>query len=299
MKAVGLYQSLPVESPDCLVDMEIPGPVPNEREVLISVRAAAVNPVDTKRRRNARPAGAETTPLILGYDAVGEVVALGAKVTSLGVGDRVWYASNVFAQGCNAEYQVVDERLIGHAPKSLEPTEATSLPLTGITALSAFRYRMYRFEEQRKPRRLLIIGAAGGVGSVAIQLARALTDVEVVATASRPESNAWCTELGAHQVIEHDALLADDSELSLGMFEFILNCASTSAYWPAMCRLIAPEGSICSVVESHEPVSIGDLMPKSATFAWEMMSTRPRYATDTMIQQQQILTTLASLVDEG
>jgi len=298
MKAVGLYKYLPVESDDSLVDLELAQPNPNGRDILVAVNAISVNPVDTKVR--APKDRIETTPRILGWDAAGEVIAVGDEVEHYVVGDRVYYAGDITRAGSNSQFQLVDERIAGQMPKSLDYAEAAALPLTGITAWEALfdRLRISKTGADAA-RSILIIGGAGGVGSIAIQLAKRLARLQVVATASRPESIAWVKAKGADLVINHRNPVDDELQAAgIASVDYILCLNSTAAHWAAMANTIAPQGSICSIVGT-EPVDLDLLKSKSVSFSWEFMFTRSMYHTADMIEQQRLLNELAVLIDAG
>lgn len=297
MKAVGLYKYLPIEDDESLLDLELEQPVPKGRDILVSVHAISVNPVDTKvRAPNDR---VETTPRILGWDAAGEVVAAGDEVEHYAVGDRVYYAGDITRAGSNSEYQLVDERIAGRMPESLDFPEAAALPLTGITAWEALFDRLrvsHTGEDAGKS--ILIIGGAGGVGSIAIQLAKRV-GLQVITTASRPESIAWVKDKGADVIVDHRNPVDEEIQAAgMANVDYILCANSTAAHWSAMARAIAPQGSICSIVGT-EPVDLDLLKSKSVSFSWEFMFTRSMYQTPDMIEQQRLLNDIAILVDEG
>ncbi|WP_319024640.1 zinc-binding alcohol dehydrogenase family protein [Microbulbifer hainanensis] len=240
-------------------------------------------------------------PRILGWDAASEVIAIGDSVEHFQVGDRVYYAGDISRPGSYCESQLVDERIVGQMPTSLDFTSAAALPLTGLTAWEAL---FDRLEISRNGadagKTLLIIGGAGGVGSIAIQLARRLADLKVIASASRTKSSVWIKQLGAHHVVNHRYPL--DRELrehSFDTVDYILCLNDTDQHWPAMAAAIAPQGKICSIVDNREPLPLNLLKPKSATFAWEFMFTRPLYQTADMIRQQQALNEISALIDRG
>jgi len=299
MNAVGLYQYLPIENEQSLVDVQIDRPEPTGKDLLIHVRAISVNPVDTKVR--APKNETETTPRILGWDASGEVIAVGSEVKSFAVGEQVFYAGDITRSGSNSEYQLVDERIVGKKPTSLTFDQAAALPLTSITAWEALFERLgISAHGEDAGKSILIIGGAGGVGSIAIQLAKQLAKLQVVATASRPESIAWVKKLGADQVVNHrNALDKELSGIALPQVDYIFCLNNTAQHWSAMANAIAPQGRICSIVETPEPVDLDLLKSKSATFVWEFMFTRSMYQTPDMIEQQRLLTSIATLIDEG
>ena len=299
MKAVGLYQYLPIENEQSLVDVQIEQPQPTEKDLLVHVQAIAVNPVDYKVR--APKDDVETTPRILGWDTAGEVMAVGSEVKHFSVGDQVFYAGDITRPGSNSEYHLVDERIVGKKPTSLSFAEAAALPLTSITAWEALFERLgisSRGEDAGKS--ILIIGGAGGVGSIAIQLASKLAKLKVIATASRPESSAWVKKLGADQVVNHRNALDKELKASgLPEVDYIFCLNNTAQHWSAMANAIAPQGRICSIVETPDPVDLDLLKSKSATFVWEFMFTRSMYQTPDMIEQQRLLTSIAKFIDEG
>lgn len=299
MKAVGLYRYLPIEHEQALVDVQIDRPQPIGKDLLVNVRAISVNPVDTKVR--APKNETETTPRILGWDAAGEVVGVGSEVECFAVGDQVFYAGDITRPGSNSEYQLVDERIVGKMPTSLTFDQAAALPLTSITAWEALFERLGISPEGKDAgKSILIIGGAGGVGSIAIQLAKQLAKLKVVATASSPESIAWVKKLGADHVVNHRKALDEElTAIEMPKMDYILCLNSTAQHWSAMANAIAPQGGICSIVETPEPVHLDLLKSKSATFVWEFMFTRSMYQTPDMIQQQRLLTSIAKFIDEG
>jgi zinc-binding alcohol dehydrogenase family protein len=299
VKAVGLYRYLPIEDPESLLDLEVEEPRATERDLLVEVKAIAVNPVDYKSRA-PRPQ-VETTPKILGWDAAGVVKAVGPDVRLFQLGDTVYYAGSRTRPGCNSERHLVDERIVGRKPRSLPFAEAAALPLTTLTAWEALfdRLGLSRAGSDRG-KSVLIIGGAGGVGSIAIQLAKRLARLRVIATASRADSIAWARKLGADDVIDHTRdLPAQVAALGRGEVDYILCCNSTDHHFPAFASLIAPKGKICSIVNTTKPVDLAPLMQKSVTFAWELMFTRPMFQTADMAVQHQILDETAALVEAG
>ena len=299
MKAVGLYQYLPIENEQSLVDIQIEQPQPTGKDLLVHVQAIAVNPVDYKVR--APKDDVEITPRILGWDAAGEVMAVGSEVEHFAVGDQVFYAGDITRPGSNSEYQLVDERIVGKKPTSLTFAEAAALPLTSITAWEALFERLSISPGGNDAgKSILIIGGAGGVGSIAIQLAKQLSKLTVIATASSPKSIAWVKKLGADRVVNHRNAL-DEELTAIGMpeIDYILCLNSTAQHWSAMANAIGPQGRICSIVETPDPVNLDMLKSKSATFVWEFMFTRSMYQTPDMIEQQRLLASIAKLIDEG
>lgn len=295
MKAIALTHYLPSDHPHCFIEAELPDPTPGPRDLLVRLSATSVNPVDTKVR--APKEKVESSPRVLGWDAVGDVVAVGSEVTLFKAGDRVWYAGDISRPGSNSALQLVDERIAALAPSTLSDVEAAALPLTAITAWEALFERLGLSRESTG--RLLIIGGAGGVGSIAIQLARRLTAMEVIATASRPETREWCLAMGAHQVVSHHDLQAELAALGIRQLDAIFCTNATEQHWGAMASLIRPFGHICTIAESSEPWDLALLKPKSATFSQEFMFTRSLFQTPDMIEQHHLLGRVAALVDEG
>jgi NADPH:quinone reductase len=298
MKAVALTHYLPISNPDALVDIDLVIPTPLAHDVLIKVHAISVNPVDTKVRKPKDKI--EVRPRVLGWDAAGEVVAIGDAVTLFKPGDAVYYAGDIARSGCNAEYQIVDERIVGRKPKSLSFEAAAALPLTAITAWEALfdRLEISLTPSDNINKTLLIINAAGGVGSIAIQLAKQVTGLQVIATASRPETVNWVKSLGADVVVNHRALELELKQQQITP-DYILCNHDTDGYFALMAHLIKPQGKICSIVETANPVDLDLLKSKSATFVWEFMFTRSMYQTKDMIAQHHILQKIAQLVDDG
>ena len=294
MKAVGYTKSLPIDAPGALVDLALPDPSPGPRDLLVEVRAISVNPVDYKVRKRVDPEG---TPKILGFDAAGVVRAVGAEVTLFAPGDAVFYAGDISRPGTNAELHLVDERIVGPKPASLSFAEAAALPLTAITAWEALFDRLSVPREA--PGCLLVIGGAGGVGSIAVQLARQLTNLTVVATASRDETRAWVRELGAHHVIDHRAdMVAQYRALGVGDPGFIFSTTHTDTHWPAIVALLAPQGHV-ALIDDPEPIDVRMIKRKAGSLHWEFMFTRPMFATPDMIEQHRLLAEVARLVDAG
>ncbi|MBB5048677.1 NADPH2:quinone reductase [Rhodopseudomonas rhenobacensis] len=298
MKAVGYTQSLPIDHSDALLDVEIPNPAPTGRDLRVAVRAVSVNPVDTKVRKRAAPPAGEHK--ILGYDAAGVVDAVGPEVTLFKPGDEVWYAGSIVRPGTNSEFHLVDERIVGHKPKSLSFAQAAALPLTSITAWELLFERLgVAPGKSFDPRTLLIVGGAGGVGSILIQLARRLTGLTVVATASRPQTTKWCLELGAHHVVDHSKPLpAQIAALKLPPVSLIASLTGTEQHFAALIEILAPQGKIALI---DDPATL-DAMPlkaKSASLNWEAMFARSTYQTADMIAQHDLLNDVADLIDKG
>lgn len=297
MRAVGYQQSLPIDSDASLLDIELPRPEPGPRDLLVEIKAISVNPVDTKvrKRAQAEPGGYK----VLGYDAAGIVRAVGTQVSLFKPGDEVFYAGAITRSGTNAEFHVVDERLVGAKPKTLGFEEAAALPLTTLTAWETLFDRLdIKRSVKGAANAILIVGAAGGVGSIAVQLASKLTDVTVIATASRPETQAWARELGAHYVIDHTKPLAAQVEaLGLGAPAFVFSITHTDAHFPEIAKIIAPQGRFALIDDPKEPLDISLLKGKSVSIHWESMFTRSTFQTADMERQHEILNEAARLVD--
>lgn len=297
MRAVGLYQHLPIDKPDSLLDLDLPRPQPAGRDLLVRVEAVSVNPVDTKVRAPGKPA--RTTPLVLGWDAAGMIESVGPAASLFKPGDRIYYAGDITRPGSNSEYHLVDERIVGRRPALLTAEEAAAFPLVSITAYEALFERLGIDVGGRSAGRvLLVIGGAGGVGSIAVQLAK-LAGLTVVATASRPESATWAKQMGADHVIDHRQPLPPQiATAGIGAVDYILNCADTDAYWDVMANVIVPQGKICTIVENKGPLDQQLMKLKSLTHAWELMFTRSKYQTPDMIEQQRLLDRLAGWIDD-
>ena len=297
MKAVALKAYLPIDNPQSLLDVELENPVPQDHDLLIAVSAISVNPVDTKVR--APKDKHEDQPRVLGWDAVGVVEAIGPAVSLFKPGDRVYYAGDITRPGSNSEYQLVDERIVGRAPASLSNAEAAALPLTAITAWEGLFDRLWINRDEGAAKTLLIIGGAGGVGSIAIQLAKQLTMVTVIATASRPETREWCLSLGADYVVDHRELINSMHAAGHEQVDYIFCLNNTDQHWLSLCDLVKPQGIICSIVETKQPVDLNGLKNKSASFVWELMFTRSMFQTDDMIEQHHLLNEVSGLIDAG
>lgn len=295
MKAVVTTRPRPVEDPRALVDVERPVPVAAGRDLLVRVEAVSVNPVDTKvRAKVANEAG-----IVLGWDAAGVVEAVGSDVQDFRPGDEVFYAGDITRSGSNAEFQLVDERIVGRKPATLSFAEAAAFPLVTITAWEALFERLGIPPRGNEGRSLLIIGGAGGVGSIAIQLAHA-AGLTVIVTASRPETQRWVRKLGAHHVVDHRWPLAPQlTKAGFPEVDFIANFSNTDAYWIVMAEVIRPQGRIVAIVETTAPLDLNLLKAKSASFAWEFMFTRAQFQTPDMTEQGRLLTALAGRIDAG
>jgi zinc-binding alcohol dehydrogenase family protein len=299
MKAVALTRYLPIADPASLFDVELPRPEPGAHDLLVRVEAVSVNPVDTKLR--APKPQMEAQPKVLGYDAAGTVEAVGAEVQGFRSGDRVYYAGDVTRQGSNAEFQLVDARLAATMPRTLDFAQAAALPLVAITAWELLFQRMpFDSEHGGKGKSLLVIAGAGGVGSIAIQLARR-AGFAVIATASRPETMDWCRAMGAQHVINHREPLAPQlAALGHSQIDAALNLADTDRYWDALGELLAPQGHVGLIVEPKDVLRIGDpYKAKCIGIHWEFMFARARWKTPDMAEQGRILARVAQLIDAG
>ena len=299
MKAVGLYRNLPIDDPESLVDLEVPKPAPSARELLVEIKAISVNPVDYKVR--ARPDPNAQLPRILGWDAAGVVREVGPGVQLFKPGDEVCYAGSIHKPGANSEYHVVDERIVGHKPRKLGFAAAAALPLTTLTAWEGLfdRLGISRSGADRG-KTVLLIGAAGGVGSIAIQLAKKLAGLRVVATASRPESSQWVKELGADAVVDHTGDLAAQMQaLGVAEADYIFCLTDATPYFPRFAPIIRPQGKLCLIVSMSGAVELTSLMQKSASIHWELMFTRSLFQTADMQRQHEILEEVATLIDDG
>ncbi|MCP1713901.1 zinc-binding alcohol dehydrogenase family protein [Kerstersia gyiorum] len=298
MQAVGFNRPLPISSPESLVDVNLPAPVYGEHDLLVAVRAIAVNPADTKVHASARPAPGDWR--ILGWDAVGIVQAVGSRVSGFLPGDRVFYAGAINRPGAYAELQAVDARIAAHAPATLDDAAAAALPLTALTAWETLFDRL----QVEQPvagaaNAILIIGGAGGVGSMTIQLARAMTGLNVIATASRPASIDWVRKMGAHHVLDHREPLAPQiAALGLGAPAFVLSTTDSAAYLPDIEALIAAQGRI-ALIDDPDVLDIVPLKRKSLSVHWEFMFTRSLLGTADLARQQDILRAVAALADQG
>lgn len=298
MKAVAYRTPGPIEREDALQDITLDKPQATGRDLLVKVHAVSVNPVDAKLRvRKAPEAGAWG---ILGFDAAGVVEAVGPEVKAFKAGDAVFYAGSITRPGTNSEYHLVDERIVGHKPATLSDAEAAALPLTAITAWEMLFDRL----DVKRPtaqggQTILVVGGAGGVGSITIQLLRALTDLTVISTASRPETQAWVRECGAHHVIDHRQPLAPQVKaLGLGAPGFVFSTTQTDAHFADIVELIAPQGRF-GLIDDPAQLDALPLKGKAVSLHWELMFTRSMFGTPDMARQGQLLNEVAALVDAG
>ncbi len=299
MKAIAIVPGASNDDVGMPTDIEVADPVPQGRDLLVKIEAVSVNPIDLKMR-SAKPL-ADGALRISGWDAAGVVLATGPDAVLFVPGDRVFYAGSILRQGTNAQLHAVDERIVGRMPQSLDFGAAAALPLTALTAWEALFERMrIAPDASGAGKTILIIGGAGGVGSMAIQLAKQVGALKVVATASRPASQDWCRQLGADLVIDHNApLKAQLAGAGIRTVDFILCLSSTEQYFSAMAGLIAPHGHICAVVETAAPLPVNELRAKSASFSWEGVFTRSTFGTADMIGQHHILNRIAALIDDS
>ncbi|HEX8956588.1 MAG TPA: zinc-binding alcohol dehydrogenase family protein [Burkholderiaceae bacterium] len=298
MKAVAYTRNQTITAPESLFDLELPAPEPGEFDLLVEVKAISVNPVDVKIRANVAPDNG--TPKVIGWDAAGVVRAVGAKVGLFKPGDKVWYAGSLLRPGANSELHLVDERVAGHMPRSLGFAEAAALPLTAITAWELLFDRLQVLDNaQAAGKSLLIVGAAGGVGSILVQLARQLTGLTVIATASRPETQAWVRELGAHHVIDHSKDFAPQLQ-ALGMegVNYIASLNESTRHFAQLAAVVVPQGRI-ALIDDPELIDVRLLKRKSVSLHWEFMFTRPMFGTEDQVAQHRLLNRVADLVDAG
>lgn len=297
VKAIAYYQSLPIDHTEALLDVELPAPQPGPRDLLVEVRAISVNPVDTKVRRNVAPAAGQAK--VLGWDVAGVVQAVGSEVSLFRPGDEVFYAGAIDRAGGNSELHLVDERIVGRRPRSLDFAEAAALPLTAITAWELLFERLGVAEGGGQGRSLLVIGAAGGVGSILVQLARRLTGLTVIGSASRAETQAWVRELGAQHVVDHDRpLLPQLQALGLEQVDMVASLTHTDQHLEQLIEALAPQGKL-ALIDDPAQLDVAKLKHKSLSLHWEFMYTRSLFQTADMIEQHRLLDRVARLIDDG
>ncbi|MCH8622748.1 zinc-binding alcohol dehydrogenase family protein [Undibacterium sp. TS12] len=297
MKAIAYRQSLPADNTASLQDVELPTPALEARDLLVRVNAISVNPVDTKVRRGNAPAEGQWK--VLGWDAVGIVEAVGPAVVNFKAGDRVYYAGAINRAGANSELHAVDERIVARAPASLDDAQAAALPLTTITAYELLFDRLGVPKNGGAGQTLLITGGAGGVGSILIQLARQLTQLRVIATASRPSTRQWCMDLGAHAVIDHSRHLSEELKaLGIDEVDLVASLTQTPQHYAQIIASLKPQGKL-AVIDDMEALDIMQLKGKSISLHWEMMFTRSMFQTADMDEQGKLLAEVAALVDAG
>jgi zinc-binding alcohol dehydrogenase family protein len=298
MKAVAFTQHLPIDAPDSFIDVDLPKPQPSGHDILVAVKAVAVNPVDTKVRGGRSGGGVvDNPPRVIGWDASGIVDAVGDAVTFFKPGDEVWYAGDLTRPGCNSEFQIVDERIVGHKPTSLSHAEAAALPLTTITAYESFFDRLGIDRDGASTgQSVLIIGAGGGVGSIAIQLAKQ-AGLTVIATASRPETETWVKELGADHVVNHrEDMVAQVRALGLYHVDHVA-IFNDMRHWQTAVELIRPRGGIVTIDDTDKPMPMDMMKSKAASVHWEFMFARAMHQTPDMIEQHKLLTWTADEID--
>ncbi|MEX0295818.1 zinc-binding alcohol dehydrogenase family protein [Pseudomonas putida] len=296
MKAIVFTQpGLPIQDPQSLYEADLPNPTPGARDLLVEIKAIAVNPVDTK----VRASRSADQPQVLGWDAVGVVREVGNAVTLFQPGDEVFYAGAIDRPGSYSEFHLVDERIVGRKPRSLDNASAAALPLTSITAWELLFDRLSVEQHGGKGQSLLIIGAAGGVGSILVQLARQLTQLTVIGTASRPQTQQWVSELGAHHVIDHTVSIPQQlAALKLEPVDYVISLTHTDTYLAQLVEVLRPQGKL-ALIDDPVQLDVVPLKRKSLSLHWELMFTRSLYTTEDMIKQHQLLERVSALVDEG
>ena len=312
MKAIAYLHPHSIDHQHALVDIDIPTPTAKGHDILVQVQSVSVNPADTKVRASTSPEAGQYK--VLGWDAVGEVVAVGELVQLFEIGDKVWYAGDITRPGSNAEYQLVDERIVGHKPKSLSNIEAAAMPLTAITAWELLFDRLgftpllpdsvkqstQGLEEDIAKPRILIMGAAGGVGSILTQLAATLTDATVIGTASRPQSQDWVTELGADHVIDHyQPLLPQLKAIGIESVSHVISLNQTDQHYDQLIEVLEPQGKLALIDDPTTNIDIMKLKLKSLSLHWEFMFTRSMFSTSDMSKQHKLLNVIAKLIDDG
>ncbi|WP_312316480.1 zinc-binding alcohol dehydrogenase family protein [Stenotrophomonas sp.] len=296
MKAIAYAQhGLPITDPAALVDLDLPVPAPGPRDLRVQVRAISVNPVDTKVRRNV----AVSEPRVIGWDAVGIVDAVGSEVSLFQPGDAVYYAGDINRPGSNAEYQLVDERIVGRKPASLDDAAAAALPLTAITAWELLFDRLRIAEGGGAGQTLLVVGAAGGVGSILVQLARQLTALTVIGTASRPDTQDWVLDLGAHHVIDHSQPLTEGlARIGINAVTHVASLTHTDQHYAQIVSALEPQGQL-ALIDDPGQLDVMALKRKSLSLHWESMFTRSTFGTPDLQRQHDLLNRVAELVDAG
>ncbi|EKM7175979.1 zinc-binding alcohol dehydrogenase family protein [Cronobacter sakazakii] len=284
-------------APESFIEITQPMPQPGEYDLLVEVKAVSINPVDTKVHASLKKNGLQE-PRVLGWDASGVVTAVGSKVSGFKPGDEVYYAGDITRAGSNASHQLIDSRIVGHKPRTLSWAASAAIPLTALTAWEGLFERL-AIQDAGEDKTLLIIGGAGGVGSLAIPFARLHSKVKIIATASREDSAQWCRDRGADLVVNYHDLPGELAKHGLQFVDYIFILNDTDGHWAAVSQLIAPQGHICSIVENEHPLDQDALKSKSAALHWEFMYTRSIYQTADMARQGEILNEVAKLVDAG
>jgi NADPH:quinone reductase len=298
MKIISFRQSLPISDPESFLDLSADKPAPRAHDLLVEIRAIGINPVDAKIRAGGGPGSPSGDLKILGWDAAGVVRAVGPAVTLFAPGNEVFYAGAVDRPGCYAEFQCVDERIVGHKPRSVGFAESAAMPLTTITAWETLfdRLKVDRAQEGS----LLIVGGAGGVGSIGTQLARELTRLNVIATASRPDTRDWCLKMGAHYVVDHGQPLGDQvKSITPGGVNYVMALTKVEDHFDEIIESMAPQSAIALIENPARPLEITELKPKSISLHWEFMFTRSRFQTADMGAQGRLLTEVGALMDAG
>jgi zinc-binding alcohol dehydrogenase family protein len=298
MKVISFHQSLPISDPESFLDLDAEKPLPGARDLLVEIRAVGINPVDAKIRAGGGPGSPSGHLKILGWDAAGVVRAIGSEVTLFASGDEIFYAGSLDRPGCYAEFQCVDERIVGRKPKNVGFAESAAMPLTTITAWEMLFDRLNI--ERAQEGSLLILGGAGGVGSIATQLARELSRLRVVATASRPDTRDWCLKMGAHYVIDHRQPLSGQVKgIVSGGVDYVLALTKVEDHFEEIVESMAPQSAMALIENPARPLDITKLKPKSIGLHWEFMFTRSRFQTVDMGEQGRLLTEVGELMDSG
>ncbi|MFC1235278.1 zinc-binding alcohol dehydrogenase family protein [Vibrio sp. F74] len=298
MKAIGYQHASPINQADALQDIELPMPTATGHDVLVEVKAISVNPVDAKVRNNASAEKDEWK--VLGWDATGVVKTVGTDVTLFKVGDKVWYAGDISRSGSNAQFQLVDERIVGRMPQSLSYSDAAALPLTSITAWEMLFERLeVEVGKKTNDKSIMIIGAAGGVGSIMVQLAKRLTGLTIIGTASRPETKEWLEELGTHHVIDHSKPLSQElKKIGFDNVDYVVSLNNTEQHYGEIVESLAPQGKF-GLIDDPASLDVLALKRKSISLHWELMFTRSLFKTDDMQAQHDLLNEVSELIDEG
>ncbi|EOC0209366.1 zinc-binding alcohol dehydrogenase family protein [Cronobacter dublinensis] len=285
------------DAPESFIEVTQPMPQPGDYDLLVEVKAVSINPVDTKVHASLQKNGLQE-PRVLGWDVSGIVTAMGSKVSGFKAGDEVYYAGDITRPGSNASHQLIDARIVGHKPRTLSWAAAAAIPLTALTAWEGLFERL-NIQDAGEDKTLLIIGGAGGVGSLAIPFARLRSKVKIIATASREDSAQWCRDRGADLVVNYRDLPGELAQHDIKFVDYIFILNDTDGHWAAVSQLIAPQGHICSIVENAHPLDQDALKSKSAALHWEFMYTRSMYQTADMARQGEILNEVAKLVEAG
>lgn len=298
MKAIGYQHASPIDQADALQDIELPMPTATGHDVLVEVKAISVNPVDTKVRNNA--SAEKGAWKVLGWDATGVVKTVGPNVTLFKVGDKVWYAGDISRSGSNAQFQLVDERIVGCMPQSLSFSDAAALPLTSITAWEMLFERLeVEVGKKTNDKSIMIIGAAGGVGSIMVQLAKRLTGLTIIGTASRPETKEWLEELGTHHVIDHSKPLSQElNKIGFDNVDYVVSLNNTDQHYGEIIESLAPQGKF-GLIDDPASLDVLALKRKSISLHWELMFTRSLFKTEDMQAQHDLLNEVSELIDAG